>query len=111
MEPVSLTLAARLEDFPVRAPQVSVLCPMRPVPLEREDILSVLSQHISRPVRFERMVRAVADAGVRVVLEVGYEKLLSKFVGWTNPDLAARSVGSATALDSEIRRLQPITPA
>ena len=111
MEPVSATLAAGLEGFPVRAPQVSVLCPFSGVPLEREDIIPVLSQHISRPVRFERMVRAAAEAGVRVILEVGYEKLLSKFVGWTNPDLAARSVGSASALDREIRRLQPPTPA
>ncbi len=106
MGPVSLILSQRLEGFPVRAPEVTVLCPFRVVPLEKDDVIPTLSQHISQPVRFEQMVRQVSEAGVTLILEVGYEKLLSKFVGWTNPDIAARSVSSATSLDREIRRLQ-----
>jgi [acyl-carrier-protein] S-malonyltransferase len=105
MDPVSLILSQKLEGFPVRAPQVTVFCPFRAVPLEKDDVISALSQHISQPVRFERMVGGVAEAGVTLILEVGYEKLLSKFIGWTNPNIAARSVGSATSLDREIRRL------
>jgi len=111
MEPVSLHLATKLDGFPVRAPQVTVLCPFRAVPLEKDDILPTLSRHISRPVRFEQLVNRVGAAGVTQVLEVGYEKLLSKFIGWTNPDIAARSVGSAASLDREIRRLQRPAPA
>jgi malonyl CoA-acyl carrier protein transacylase len=108
MEPASLILAARLDGFPVRAPQVRVLCPFRTLLLEEDDIIPALSQHISRPVRFEPMVKQISAAGVRVVLEVGYEKLLSKFIGWTDPELAARSVGSARSLEREIRRLARI---
>ncbi len=106
MEPVSLFLATKLEGFPVRAPQTIVLCPFRAVPLEKDEIVPTLSRHISRPVRFEQLVNQVAAAGVTQILEVGYEKLLSKFVGWTNPDIAARSVGTAASLDREARCLR-----
>jgi malonyl CoA-acyl carrier protein transacylase len=105
MEPTSLILTAKLARFPVRAPQTLVLCPFRAVPLQTDDIVPVLSQHISRPVRFETMVKRIGAGGVRLVLEVGYEKLLSKFVGWTNPEMAGRSVGSARSLEREIRHL------
>jgi hypothetical protein len=54
------------------------------------------------------MVKQITAAGVGLVLEVGYEKLLSKFIGWTNPEIAARSVGSARSLDREIHRLARI---
>jgi [acyl-carrier-protein] S-malonyltransferase len=111
MEPVSRLLATKLAGFPVRAPQLTVLCPFRAVPLEQDDIIPTLSRHISRPVRFEQLVNRVAAAGVTRVLEVGYEKLLSKFVGWTKPDIIARSVGTAGSVDLEIRRLQRPAPA
>jgi [acyl-carrier-protein] S-malonyltransferase len=111
MEPVSRLLANKLGGFPVRAPRVSVLCPFGVAPLREDNILPTLSRHISRPVRFEQLVTAAAAAGVGQVLEVGYEKLLSKFVGWTDPGIAARSVATAAALDREIRRLERPAPA
>lgn len=110
MESVSLTLAGALTSFPVRVPRVRVLCPFHAIPLSTHEIVPALSRHISRPVRFEDMVHTVARAGVRLILEVGYEKLLSKFVVWTNQDISARSVGSMPALEREIRLLQRGTP-
>jgi [acyl-carrier-protein] S-malonyltransferase len=108
MAPVGLTLSKGLEGFPVRAPEATVLSPFGTVPLGRDDVIPALFLHLSQPVRFEQMVKRVAEAGVTLMLEVGYEKLLSKFVGWTNPNIAARSVGSATSLAREIRRLQRV---
>jgi len=106
MEPVSRFLATKLGGLSVRAPGIPVLCPFRARPLVEGDIAATLSRHISEPVRFEQLVKEAAAAGVTQVLEVGYEKLLSKFVGWTDPDLAARSVGTVAALERETRRLR-----
>jgi len=106
MDPVSLVLAKKLAGFPVHEPRSTVFCPYRLVPLEAADIIPALSEHISRPVRFEQMVHKVAEAGVKLILEVGYEKLLSKFINWIDPNIKARSVGSAKALEREIRRFQ-----
>lgn len=106
MDPVSLILEKKLAGFPVHAPRSTVFCPYRLVPLEAADIIPALSEHISRPVRFEQMVKKVVDAGVRLILEVGYEKLLSKFIGWIDPRVKARSVASARKLEAEIRRFQ-----
>lgn len=106
MDPVSLILEKRLEGFPVHEPRSTVFCPYRLVPLEKADIIPALSEHISRPVRFEQMVKKVIGAGVKLILEVGYEKLLSKFIGWIDPTVKARSVGSAKKLEAEIRRFQ-----
>lgn len=104
MDPVSRRMEKCLDGFPVAEPQATVFCPYRLVPLEQADILPALSEHISRPVRFEQMVRKVAEAGVKLILEVGYEKLLSKFIGWIDPRIQSRSIGSARALEREIRR-------
>jgi malonyl CoA-acyl carrier protein transacylase len=103
MRPVSRRLAGTLGGLTVAPPRATVFCPYRVAPLAPAEIPDTLAEHISQPVRFEAMVQAVVGAGVRLILEVGYEKLLSKFVGWTAPDLAARSVGSARALQREIR--------
>ena len=106
MDPVSVILARKLAGFPVHEPRSTVFCPHRLVPLEVPDIVPALSEHITRPVRFEQMVKTVVEAGVKLILEVGYEKLLSKFIGWIDVKVKARSVGSARRLDAEIRRFQ-----
>jgi len=108
MNAVRGQLLETLRGFSVSRPRLAVMCPYRTRLLRKGDIIPALADHIRMPVRFEQMVRAVAGTGVRAVLEVGYDRLLSRFVSWIDPGIRSRSVASSRALAREARRRQPI---
>ncbi|HEV8681344.1 MAG TPA: ACP S-malonyltransferase [Actinomycetota bacterium] len=65
----------------------------------------LLSRHLVSPVRWERSMRAMADAGVELFVEAGPGEVLSKLVKRCVPGARGAAVGSpaeADALASEI---------
>jgi [acyl-carrier-protein] S-malonyltransferase len=65
----------------------------------------LLSRHLVSPVRWDRSMRAMADAGVELFVEAGPGEVLSKLVKRCVPGARAAAVGSpaeADALASEV---------
>ena len=59
-----------------------------------DELRSLLKRHVVSPVKWERSVRALADAGASFFLEAGPGDVLTKLMKRIVPDAAARAVGS-----------------
>jgi [acyl-carrier-protein] S-malonyltransferase len=64
---------------------------------ESSALRDLLSRHIVSPVRWERSIRALADAGIDTFVEAGPGDVLSKLVRRNVPGTTAVAVGSPEA--------------
>ena len=80
---------------------------------EPSAIRDLLSRHIVSPVRWERSVRALTDAGVDTFVEAGPGDVLSKLVRRNAPGAVAVAVGSPEEVAAVMRSTlhTPSTPA
>jgi [acyl-carrier-protein] S-malonyltransferase len=85
----------RIDAIPFSAPRFpiaeNVLGSMLSDP---DELRSTLKEQVTSPVRWERSVRALADAGARVFLEAGPGDVLTKLMKRIVPDATARAVGT-----------------
>jgi acyl transferase domain-containing protein/NAD(P)-dependent dehydrogenase (short-subunit alcohol dehydrogenase family) len=81
--PAQRRLAEALRSLTVRPPRVPVFSNTTAAPYADDpaEIVTQLSEHLTKPVEFVRQVGAMHEAGARVFVEVGPRRVLSGLVG------------------------------
>jgi [acyl-carrier-protein] S-malonyltransferase len=105
MQPAAPRVREAIAKLEFRAPRMPVVPNASGRPTSQPAALrDLLSRHIVSPVKWERSIRAMADAGVEVFVEAGPGDVLAKLVKRCVPRARAVSVGTpaeAAALASE----------
>jgi [acyl-carrier-protein] S-malonyltransferase len=105
MQPAAPRVREAIAKLEFRAPRMPVVPNASGRPTSQPAALrDLLSRHIVSPVKWERSIRAMADAGVEVFVEAGPGDVLAKLVKRCVPQVRAVSVGTpaeAAALASE----------
>jgi [acyl-carrier-protein] S-malonyltransferase len=105
MQPAAPRVREAIAKLEFRAPRMPVVPNASGRPTSQPAALrDLLSRHIVSPVKWERSIRAMADAGVEVFVEAGPGDVLAKLVKRCVPQARAVSVGTpaeAAALASE----------
>jgi [acyl-carrier-protein] S-malonyltransferase len=99
MAPAARILEAELEKVTVRAPRFPVVANVDAEPNSDPDrIKSLLVRQVDGPVRWEQVVRTMAEHGVTHVLEIGPGKVLAGLVRRIAKDLKVLSVGDTSTI-------------
>jgi [acyl-carrier-protein] S-malonyltransferase len=105
MQPAAPRVREAIAKLEFRAPRIPVVPNASGRPTTQPAALrDLLSRHIVSAVKWERSIRAMADAGVEVFVEAGPGDVLAKLVKRCVPQARAVSVGTpaeASALASE----------
>jgi [acyl-carrier-protein] S-malonyltransferase len=106
MEPALPRVRAAIARLDFSAPRFPIVPNVSGRPTDQAAALrDLLSRHLVSPVRWERSIRAMAEAGVDLFVEAGPGDVLAKLVKRCVPGAKAVSVGSpddAAALVNEI---------
>lgn len=73
---------------------------------EKDDMVEVLSEHIVNPVRFDREIEFMQNAGIELYIEVGAGKTLTGFIKKQNPEANVVAVYDIDSLESLLERLR-----
>jgi [acyl-carrier-protein] S-malonyltransferase len=91
MQPVATHLAAALADLDWSVPDVAVVPNVDARPTRDPDRLALcLRAHLTSPVQWEATSRALVEAGVTSVIEVGAVPVLAPLIRQVYPDLPVR---------------------
>ena len=105
MQPAAPRVREAIARLRFRAPRMPVVPNASGRPTSQPAALrDLLSRHIVSPVKWERGIRAMADAGIDVFVESGPGDVLAKLAKRCAPQARAVSVGTpaeAAALASE----------
>ena len=101
-------LAGALEKMDVKAPRIPLYADLtgEPYPADAEGIRATVSRQVSSPVRWEKAVRAMKDAGVEAFVEVGPGKTLTGLVKKTFPDAETYTVNDVPSLEAAVAALK-----
>lgn len=106
MDPALPRVRTAVAKLDIAAPRFPVVPNASGRPTDRPSALrDLLSRHLVSPVRWERSMRAMADAGIELFVEAGAGDVLSKLVKRCVPGARAQAIGSpddALALADEI---------
>jgi len=95
MRPAQGAVRDALSRVTFRAPRIALVPNVSGrVTRESSALRDLLSRHIVSPVRWERSMRALADAGIDTFVEAGPGDVLSKLVRRNVPGASATAVGS-----------------
>ena len=96
MEPAAAPIVAELGRVEMRAPRVPIAENVTGALIRDPDELrALLGRHVVSPVRWERCVHALGDAGATTFLEAGPGDVLTKMAKRVVPDATALAIGSA----------------
>ena len=100
MKEATEALRAHLATLSLSAPALPVYSNYTSdlYPAEKDEIVSTLAEQASHSVRWETILRRMADAGIDTFVEVGAGTTLSKLVSRTLPDAAVYHVENAESL-------------
>ena len=100
MAPAAEKLALELAQVRFRDPRVPVITNVEATPCADAGRLSeLLRQQVTAPVRFTEMVGAMAELGVKRVLEVGPGRVLSGLVARVTRDFERANLSNCDGLD------------
>lgn len=107
MKDVAPVLRNALERIPLHAPQLPVYANRTalPYPTDRAGIVSLLSEQVCNPVRWEQTLRAMAADGIDTFVEVGAGATLTGFVRRTLPDATVLTVTDMPSYEAALKEL------
>jgi [acyl-carrier-protein] S-malonyltransferase len=99
MGPAVTGLARHLADVPMRAPQIALFTSVEARAVhDVEEMRSLLVQQVTRPVRWEETVRALAGLGASLALETGPGRVLTGSLRRIAPSLTGVAAGDAEGI-------------
>ena len=102
MQPAADELDAYLAKVDFKQPSIPLICNTDAQPLSAEVARHHLVDHLTRPVRFEQSVQALADQGASVFAEVGFGGVLSNLVKRIDRKAARPCIQDAASFDAFI---------
>lgn len=104
MDEASAAFGARLSDFDIRTPQLPAYSNFT---AERYtgDVRPLLTQQINHPVRWEKIIRAMAEEGFDTFVECGPGSTLTKLIAKILPDARAFAVETAEQAASAAKEI------
>jgi [acyl-carrier-protein] S-malonyltransferase len=95
MEPAVAPLAEAIDGAEIRAPRVPVAANVTgELTSDPEALRSLLMRHVVSPVRWDRCVRSLAEAGADTFVEAGPGDVLTRLAKRVVPGTRAVAVGS-----------------
>ena len=107
MKDVAPVLREALEKLPLQAPQLPVYANRTSelYPADREGIITLLSEQVMNPVRWEDTLRRMAQDGIDTFVEVGAGATLTGFVRRTLPEATALTVNDFASYEAVLKVL------
>jgi [acyl-carrier-protein] S-malonyltransferase len=107
MEATADPLSKLLEELKIRAPSIPVFHNIDAQPHDdRSGLTEALCRHISQPVRWVQCVRAMADQGATLFIEMGPGRVLTGLMRRIDRDLKAQAVFDSGSLSKALAAVE-----
>lgn len=109
LEPASQRLKPELEKLTISPMQIPVYTNVNAQVVEKkEDIVPILTRQICCPVKWEEIIRNMAQQGADTFIELGPGKALAGFVKRTLKGVTILNVEDVSSLDKTMKKLHEI---